>query len=548
MSAKTKAVIFDRVSSEDQRDGYSLNAQRANALLYAERNKLHVVKDWSINESASKENDRIVFGEMIEYVKTNQVAAVIFDKVDRACRGLKSADLINDLMEKYDVRFHFTRENLVIDKNSPPQEKLRFNLGIILAKYYIDNLKTEINKGNEAKRSAGVWGGKAPFGYRNVEVNGRRGIGVDESELKVGKEIFQLYSTGNYGYEDLVAVVKERLPERTDVTKRLIETMIPNPFYYGVMMIKQKLYPATHQAMISKDLFDACQKIRGIRAANSRSTRKGIIAKPLMGIFTCGECDHNVTGESQKKPSGKVHIYYRCANNKCPQYKKRINQEDLFTLVKEAFEPFKKWTPKATKFFLDTIHESLGNLELYTQKMTGELAEARMELKKRIEVLTELKTEGRLSQVEYEAAVAVPMKLLEDNLIEIQAYQGADLATFQRGCNIIQLFTKAYDYINLNGNELEKAKLIKAVLSNPKLKDRSIGYEYEKPLDVLLTLTTVPVWWRRGELNPRPQAIHEKATTHLVSVLSWHYELPKTKFRRALPLEFFKSVTQRNHH
>jgi hypothetical protein len=165
-------------------------------------------------------------------------------------------------------------------------------------------------------------------------------------------------------------------------------------------------------------------------------------------------------------------------------------------LVKEAFDPFKKWTPKATKFFLDTIHESLSNLELYTQKMSGELAEARIELKKRVELLAELKSEGKISQTEYDAAVAVPMKLLEDNLVEIQAYQGADLATFQRGCNIIQLFTKAHDYINLDGNEQEKAKLIKAVLSNPKLKDRTIGYEYEKPLDVLLTLTTVPVWWR----------------------------------------------------
>ncbi len=529
MSAKIKAVRFDRVSSADQRDGYSLEAQRDNGTSYAQKASLNVVKVWSVSESASKEEDRTEFFEMIDFVKQNKIEAVIFDKVDRACRGLKSAVMIEELMDYHGVKFHFTREHLVIDKESPPQEKLRFYLGIILAKYYIDNLKTEIRKGINAKLDAGIWNGKAPFGYKNVIVDGKSTIGVHELEFPVGIELFNLYATGNYGFEELTKIVSEKVPKRkrkkrskkgdaqesqiveVEFTKRLVEEMISNPFYYGMMKVKGTIRKGTHQAMISKELFDACQKIRGIRAANALSTRKGFIPKPLMGVFTCGECDHAITGESVKKNSGKIYVYYRCANQKCPQHRKRVEQSDLFAQIKEAFLPFRKWTPKATKAFIDMIHESLGDLELYTQKMTGELAEARIELKKRIEALNVFKNDGKLSQAEYDAAVAVPMKLLEDNTAEIQAYQNADLATFQKGVQVIQLFQKAYDYINLNGNELEKVKLIKAVLSNPKLKDRSIGYEYEKPLDVLLDLPTVPVWWRRGELNPRPQVIHDKA-------------------------------------
>lgn len=530
MSSKNKAVIFDRVSSSDQRDGYSLDAQRYNSEAYARKANLSVVKSWSVSESASKEEDRLEFFDMIDYVKRERITDVIFDKVDRASRGNKSASKLDELMENYGVRFHFTRDSLVIDRNSPPQEKLRFSLGTALAKYYIDNLKTEIRKGMDAKIKAGIWSGKAPFGYRNAKVDGRTAIEVDPVEFPVANEVFHLYSTGNYGFEDLAKFIADRVPKETrnkkvknangayeaktysvDFTKRLVENMISNPFYYGVMKIKGKIHPAAHKAMISKDLFDACQKIRGIRAADSTSKRKGFIAKPLMGLFKCGDCDHSVTGEAVKKPNGRVHIYYRCANNKCAQYKKRINQDDLFNVIKRAFEPFKKWTPKATKVFIESIHASLGDLDLYTQKMTGELASARLELKERIQKLNALKSEGKLSQAEYDAAVAVPMKLLEDNTAEIQAYQEADLATFQKGCQIIQLFQKAYDYMYLVGNELEKVKLIKAVLSNLRLKDRTIYFNYEKPLDVLLTLTTVPVWWRRRELNPGPQAIHIKA-------------------------------------
>ncbi len=510
MATKIKAVIFDRVSSEDQRDGFSLEAQRANAVTYAKNNGLTIVKSWSVHESASKEKDRTSFFEMIDYVKQNEIKAIIFDKVDRACRGLQSGVLIEELINEHGVRFHFTREHLVIDKDSAPQEKFRFFLGVTMAKYYVDNLKSEIKKGNEAKVKSGIWNGKAPFGYRNSKTSGRASIAIEENEFKVGQEIFELYSTGNYGYEDLAKLANERIPG-LNATKRLIESIIPNPFYYGTMMIKGKPHPASHVPMISKELFDACQKIKGIRAAASRSTRKGFIPKPLMGLIKCEECGHAVTGESQLKKNGKAHIYYRCANSKCPQHKKRINQDDLFAVIKQAFEPFKKWTPKATKFFIDSIHSSLGDLDLYTQKMTGELAEARMELKKRIEVLAGLRSEGKLSQAEYDAAIVVPMKLLEDNSSEIQSYQEADLMTFQRGCQIIQLFQKAYEYMHLDGNELEKIKLIKAVLSNIRMKDRTIYFDYEKPLDVLLDLTAVPVWWRRWELNPRPREFHNKA-------------------------------------
>lgn len=40
----------------------------------------------------------------------------------------------------------------------------------------------------------------------------------------------------------------------------------------------------------------------------------------------------------------------------------------------------------------------------------------------------------------------------------------------------------------------------KIPLSNPMLKDRSIQFIYEKPLDVLMDLPTVPIWWRWREL------------------------------------------------
>ncbi len=139
---------FLRVYSEEQRsDGFSLPAQKEKSDAYIKENKLNCVKGWSVAESASKELDRKEFFDMLKYVSENGIKNVVFDKIDRACRGLRAAVFIEDLVEA-GVRFHFTRDGLVVYKNSPPGDKLRFYLGVVLAKYYIDNLKTEIRKGS----------------------------------------------------------------------------------------------------------------------------------------------------------------------------------------------------------------------------------------------------------------------------------------------------------------------------------------------------------------------------------------------------------------
>ena len=80
MRTKNHAVIFDRVSSRDQRDGFSLDAQRTLSEKYAAEKELKVIRHWSVDESASKEDDRKHFFEMIEYIKANGIKNIIFDK------------------------------------------------------------------------------------------------------------------------------------------------------------------------------------------------------------------------------------------------------------------------------------------------------------------------------------------------------------------------------------------------------------------------------------------------------------------------------------
>lgn len=516
METKNHAIIFARVSSEDQRDGFSLDAQVSLAQKYAKEKGLKIIRIWKVQESASKEDSRKKFFEMIKYIQENNIKHAVFDKVDRAVRGLRAAAEIEQLIRENEVSFHFPRENLILNQESLPQEKFRFSLGTVIAKYYIDNLKTEINKGLNQRTENGYWNGLAPFGYSNVRQNGRAILEVNPFEAGLVRDVFSFYSTGNYTYQMLADYIQTKLQEvgpdeSRSCTKRLIETILTNPIYYGMMRVRKKLYKGKHEPLINKELFDSCQKIRGIRSQQYKSNRKGIIVKPFMGFLTCGCCGHAITGETAVKNSEKKYTYYRCANHKCIEHKKRINETDLLRQLIFAFEPFAKWTPKATDAFIELLQGQIEKAELFTGELETKVARAREEVRERVNQLSELKNKGLLSAKEFEAAVGVSNQLLQQHKLEIDQIRTSNLATFKVAASIIQMFRRAYDFMQLPGNELEKVRLAKLVLSNPTLSDRTMRYDYKKPLDELFNLTERPIWWRRGELNPRPQVIHEKA-------------------------------------
>lgn len=526
-SAANLAVEFLRVSSDDQKEGFSLDAQKEKADEYGAQHRLNCVKSWSVAESASKEMDRKEFFDMLRYVSENGVKNIIFDKIDRACRGLRGAVLIEDLIEA-GVRFHFTRDGLIVDKDSPPGDKLRFYLGVILAKYYIDNLKTEIRKGMDQRWERGYANGRAPVGYRNFrDETGRAWIDLDNDLAPHIREIFELYVTGNYSYKALekhlqqkaVLVKKKmfRFPElgqagnnvkHEPITHKCIENLICNPFYYGarrkngtvVFTGKEK-----HTPLITKELFDACQKIKAIRARNCKINLADQIQKPFMNVMKCGACGHMVTGEVHKKASGKVYVYYHCANQDCHQRRINVRQEAILSQLVAAFEPFAKLTPKATAVFMEGLGNQLEGINLYASERLTELEQKKVSIENRCGDLQALVTQGSLSESEHEEILGQKRKMLRENEVEIEAHIKASRQTFVVGLRVIELIGKSSEFMAIGGNELNKARLVRMVLSNPILKDGKLEYHYQKPFDDLVVLTRHRNWWRRRESNPGPK-------------------------------------------
>ena len=283
-----RAVDFWRVSSTEQRDGYSLAAQAYKAMEYKKVACLKSVRSWAVSESASKEFDRRKFFEMLTFVVKRGIKNIVCDKIDRACRGLRAAVLIEDLIES-GVRFHFIREGLVVDHQSSPSEKLRFYLGVVLAKWYIDNLKTEIKKGLQTRLALGYFNTRAPVGYVNVRPKfGKANLAV---QTKVGAFIskcFELYRTGNYSLAALAQLgLKQNVRWTTatrvcdtngkskvvqkerHISKKTLGRALANPIYCQCRRVGNRIVKvknAKWPRLTTYTTFVACQKVRNTRS------------------------------------------------------------------------------------------------------------------------------------------------------------------------------------------------------------------------------------------------------------------------------------------
>src|SRR5262245_44425321 len=85
-----QAVMYCRVSSKDQeRDGFSIPAQRKLLREYAERERLTVVREFEDVETA-KQAGRTNFGRMLAFLKANPACrTLLVEKTDRLYRNAR---------------------------------------------------------------------------------------------------------------------------------------------------------------------------------------------------------------------------------------------------------------------------------------------------------------------------------------------------------------------------------------------------------------------------------------------------------------------------
>lgn len=378
-------VLWARVSSREQREGYSLDAQLRINRERAQTSGWNVAREFVVAESAKRGAERLAFNEMFAWVKANakreKIKAILSHKLDRVCRNMRDAVRLQELEDSCGVQLAF------VDNQFGPGAAgaLSFNVMAAVAQYYSDNLRSEVLKGMDEKVRQGWPTGLAPYGYLNVE-NREEPIQPHPEKSRSVVRIFELYAKGGFTFASLADKLQSEGHVFRNCRPRFNRTalswILNNRFYIGELHRNGQVFEGRYKRLIDRTTFDICQDI-----LNGKNRRTGKPEHALAGgLFRCAYCSQSITGERirRKLKDGGVreHLYYRCANNhpSSDHPTVRWTSEDLEQAIVDDLAKMRMATPEVAAWFRAELSSAVTDLTAHRRRQATSLAKRKTEL------------------------------------------------------------------------------------------------------------------------------------------------------------------------
>lgn len=486
-----KAVILARVSSKEQEEGHSLDAQLKLLQEYCSRNNLKVIKSFRIIESSTK-GERKEFKEMLNYINIQkEPIALVCHKVDRLQRSFNDYHLLNIPLQEGMLELHFTSDNTVLTKDSTSSEKLMWNMNIVMSQSYTDSISDNVKRSQKKKLEEGTILGEAPLGYINtIDNNGKKTVRIDIQRNHFIKRIFEEYSTGLYSLNTLKEMATDwGLTSKTGkkLAKNQIGSIIDNPFYYGDMKVKGLLYPHIYQTTISKELWNTCQDIRkGKKKDYSKKTKTDFIFK---GLIKCKKCGCTISPEIKK---GK-YVYLR-PNTKKGCDCKQITEKYALEVVEKVLESIS--IPEDMLIaFKDTLKASANSKKEFNEQSIKSLELRSHKTQEKLNNLLDLRIDNSITQDVYDKKNQELRAELHNINEQVRQYMNADEQFSITVQYMLDIASKSHELFKSSGND-KKRRILNIVFSNLYLNGKTIEFSMRKPFDKLTNLSKGLNWLR----------------------------------------------------
>ena len=322
------AIAYFRVSSKEQeKEGFSIPAQRKLLTEYAVQQGLTIIREFEDIETA-KRAGRASFSEMVAFLAEcpEPRPVLLVEKTDRLYRNIKDWVTIGDLA----LEVHLVKEGVILSEDSRSSEKFMHGIRVLMAKNYIDNLSEEVRKGMREKAEQGHWPTVAHVGYvNNLEI---RRIEVDRVRGPLIARLFEAYANGDASLKEVtrlagaIGLPHPRVPRR--LAKSEIHRILRNPIYAGEFLWKGKRYKGHHEPIISMALFEQVQEV--FEEANRPKYTKRRHA--FAGLVNCGRCGCAMTAEMKK---GR-YVYYHCTGGRGACGNTYVREEELSRLFADV--------------------------------------------------------------------------------------------------------------------------------------------------------------------------------------------------------------------
>jgi site-specific DNA recombinase len=488
-----EAVLYVRVSSKEQEQGFSIPAQRKLLTDYAAQQGLKIVREFEDVETA-KRAGRTAFGEMVTFLRdaSNACRILLVEKTDRLYRNIKDWVTIDELK----VEVHFVKEGVTLSEDSRSSEKFMHGIKVLMAKNYIDNLGEEVRKGMLEKARQGHWPSVAPIGYLNSPVTRR--IEPDPERAPLVAQLFEWYASGQLS---LKAITKKAaaagLTNRSSghpLVKAKIHQTLQNPIYCGEFQWLGETYQGQHQPLISRELFEQVQRV--FEAANHPKHTKRQHA--FAGLVTCALCGCALTGELKK---GR-YTYYHCTGYRGPCGNTYIREEELARLLGDVVKHV-RIPPELADGVARVLRESQADKEKFVRATTMRLQQQQLLLRTKLDRVYDDRLGAQISEDLWTRKSKELEAELEHVRTEMARHDRASHEYEATGLQILELAQTAYS-LYVAQNPQEQARLVKTLLSNCSFDRGTLCPTYRKPFDLFAQGTETGDWLLGLDSNQQP--------------------------------------------
>ena len=475
---KSATVILARVSSKSQEDeGYSLDSQVKLLQGYCLNNNLRAIKVYKIAETASKEQSRKVFNELLTYIIENNIYNLAVEKTDRLTRNLKDAVAIDDwLQADGDRMLHAVKENIKLHRDSKSDVKFMWNIHLAVAKKYTDNLREEAMKGWAEKLAQGWLPSRPPIGYMTAIQNGKRIHVPDPKKAPFVINAFELYIKPGGTIESVWTLLKDlgvTTYNGRPLTRSSTHLLLCNPYYMGIIKFDGETYAGSQTPLISKQLFRAVQAKMHSGKSSKRQTHDVV----LKNILKCSYCGKVITWEKHKG-----HYYGTCHHLTpyCKQNKylrEDAAQDVLVEKMGDLISPSKAVVDWLICRLEADFRDNTDQTEEYKQTIKTRLSR----LEKMDEMLYDDKLANEISKERYESKHASILEQINQLKDELLIASSTSLEKHQQAVNLLKITQTAKDeYLSENLTNEQKRTILAELFESVEYTDSSISVKFTK--------------------------------------------------------------------
>jgi len=337
------AFTYHRYSTELQRDGYTLEAQRNITKAIADKNNLKIIQvyeDEAISGATIEKRPAML--QLLEDLPKLKPSYLIATDQDRIARG-NDFWLIKNALAKNKTSI-ITEKEGVIDVEDITKDALS-DMIAVFAKLERKMIGRRVSRGIIQKGLKGNFIGNIITGYKKQDNK----LVIDEDQAAIVRQAFNMIIEGKTTTAIMKYFVRNKIKTARgkNYTLKTVTRILRNPTYIGKVRVDNKIVDGLHEPIIDEITFKRAQKILDSRNRVNYTKPANYL---LTGYIRCGICGVKMKASMDYKSkyvNGKIvryghgYICYNRANAVCNNAITGSIENMIFNQIKDKIKELK---------------------------------------------------------------------------------------------------------------------------------------------------------------------------------------------------------------